>query len=185
MAEAHDTPLGVALKGLIAGMAGALAVTGMVAAGRRVMGGGDKESAGLAGEGITAGQALSEGPGMPPNMNRVTATFVQKIATGLFGRSLSPKQQYVAGTAWHLAYGGFWGTVYSLVQSSTRVSRLLLAPIHGLIVWAVGPGWLVPRMKLMLPPTEQRPRLLAMVIAVHVAYGALVALVFHLLRNRD
>ncbi len=185
MGKDQDTPLSVVVKGLIAGMAGAFAVTGMVAAGRKVISGGDKGSADQADEGITAGQALAEGPSMPPNMNRVTATFVQKVATGIFGTSLRPKQQYVAGIAWHLAYGGFWGTVYSLVQSSAPVSKFLLGPIHGLLVWAIGPGWLVPQMKLMLPPAKQHPRLTAMVIAVHVAYGALVALVFHLLRNGD
>ncbi len=185
MDKDQDTPLGVAVKGLIAGMAGALAVTGMVATGRKVMSDQDAGSGGQIDEGITAGQALSEGPGMPPNMNRVTATFVQKVATGIFGTSLGSRQQYIAGTAWHLAYGGFWGVVYSLVQSSTQVSRFLVGPIHGFVVWAIGPGSLVPRMKLMLPPTKQRPRLVAMVIAVHVVYGSLVALIFHLLRHRD
>ncbi len=39
-------------------------------------------------------------------------------------------------------------------------------------------------MKLMLPPGKQRPYLAAMVIGVHVAYGAIVALVFNALRKR-
>ncbi len=86
---------------------------------------------------------------------------------------------------WHLAYGGFWGMLYALLQSSMPVPKLLLGPIWGLGVWVIGPGWLVPKMKLMLPPGEQRPRTTVMVVGIHAAYGAIVALVFHLLRRRD
>ncbi len=185
MNDDRDTPLQVASKGLLAGVAGALGVTVMVAAGRRAMSGQDHRSDAGGGEGISAGQALSEGPNLPPNMNRVTATFVQKIATGIFGTSLSAPQQYVAGTAWHLIYGGFWGTIYGLVQSSLGVPRLVLGPVHGLVVWAVGFAWLVPRMKLVLPPGRQRPPTTALVVGVHAAYGVIVAYVFHWLRSRD
>ncbi len=173
----------IALDGLLAGMGGALAVTGMAAAGRRWLAQEGAASADRIPANLSAGQALSEGPNMPPDMNRVTATFVQKVATGLFGASLSADQQHRAGLAWHLAYGGFWGVLYALLRSSVRAHEALLGPAHGLVVWAIGPGWLVPRMQLMLPPGRQRPRLTAMVAGVHAAYGALVALAFRLLRG--
>ncbi len=184
MGNTHDSPAKVAIAGLLAGMLGAVAVSAMVALGRTVMGGSDKPGDPASDAGISAGEALSEGPAMPPDMNRVTATFVQKIATGIFGTSLDTRQQYLAGTAWHLAYGGFWGMLYALLQSSVRIPALLLTPLWGAGVWAVGPGWLVPKMKLMLPPGKQRPYLAAMGIGVHAAYGAIVALVFNALRNR-
>ncbi len=181
----RDTPLQVAVKGLLAGVVGALGVTAMVGAGRKALSGQDHELDVAAAEGISAGQALAEGPGMPPNMNRVTATFVQKIATGIFGTSLSAHQQYLAGTAWHLAYGGVWGTVYGLVRSSLGVPKLVLGPAHGLVVWAIGFAWLVPKMKLVLPPGQQRPRTTAMVVGVHVAHGTIVACLFDWLTGRN
>ena len=180
----NDAPLAVAIKGLLSGMCGALGVTAMVAAGRKMMARQEAPPGPQGNTGITAGQALSEGPDMPPNMNRVTATFVQKVATGIFGTSLDARQQYLAGTAWHLAYDGFWGTLYALLQSSVRIPPLLLGPVWGVGVWATGPGWLLPKMKLMLPPGKQRPRLTTMVVGMHAAYGAIVALVFAALRNR-
>ncbi len=181
----HDPPLVVAINGLVAGMLGALAVTVMVRLGRTVMGG-DRQTEGTdAADGISAGEALSEASDLPPAMNQVTATFVQKVATGLFGTSLTSEQQAQAGMAWHLAYGGFWGMLYALVQSSSRVPKSVLGPTWGVAVWAVGPGWLVPKMKLMLPPTQQQPRLTTMVIGVHAAYGAILALVMHLLGLDD
>ena len=180
-----EAPLQVAMEGTLAGMLGALAVTAMVAAGRKVMSGQDRPEVGEANAGISAAQALSEGPDLPPNMNRVTATFVQKVATGIFGTSLDAQQQFVAGFAWHLTYGGFWGMLYGLLQSSLSLPKFLLGPTLGLGVWAIGPGWLVPKMKLMLAPGQQRPRLTAMVIGVHAAYGAVVALAFDVLSSGD
>jgi len=177
----RDTPLGIAGKGVLAGMAAALALTGLVAAGRRWLSGERDARDPWAAEEISAGQALSEGPGLPPDMNRVTATFVQKVATGLFGASLSPAQQQLVGTAWHLAYGGFWGAAYALVCGSADVPGAALGPAHGLAVWAFGFAWLVPRMRLVLPPARQQPRTIALVVGVHVAYGALVALLYRLL----
>ncbi len=177
------TPLQVAVEGLVSGMGGALALSGMVALSRAVMSRQDKPDTTQDEAGIPAGEALSEGPEMPPNMNRVTATFVQKVATGLFGTSLDREQQDVAGTAWHLLYGGFWGSLYALLQSSLPVPKVLLAPLYGLGVWWLGPGWLVPKMKLMRAPGQQ-PRTTVMVMAIHAAYAMIVALILRLLRDR-
>jgi hypothetical protein len=107
------------------------------------------------------------------------------VATGLFGASLGREGQYIAGTAWHLAYGGFWGMSYALLQSSLRIPQILLAPLHSLFIWALGPGWLLPKMQLMLPPSEQKPRTLAVVLGVHEAYGILTAALFSWLRREE
>ena len=186
MSSPHkDTPLRVAIDGLLSGMGGALALTAMTVAGRKIMsgqGGSDTDEKPDT-QGLTAGEALSEEPDMPPSINEVTSTFVQKIATGLFGTTLSADQQYVAGVAWHLTYGGFWGMLYALLQSSMPMPRLLLSLLYGLGVWAIGPGWLVPKMKIMLPPNKQDPRTAAMMVSGHVAYGALLALGLRLLHG--
>jgi hypothetical protein len=175
----------LAAKGLFAGMGGAVVLMALVAVARTLLGAQQKKpEPEVLGPGLSAGQALAEGPGMPPNMNRVTATFVQKIATGIFGISLSPDQQYVAGMAWHLTYGGFWGVLYALLQGSLAIPRLWLSPIYGLGVWAIGPGWLVPKMKLMLPPVKQRPTTTALVVGVHVGYSAIAALILAWLHKK-
>ena len=53
------------------------------------------------------------------------------------------------------------------------------------MIWAIGFAWLVPKMKLILPPYEQHWRTAALAVGVHAAYGALVALIFHLLADRE
>ncbi len=191
MSKPQETPLAVVACGLLAGIAGAVAVSLIGSAYQKATsamddgGDGATQNGADLSAGLTAGEALADGPAMPPNMDRVTATFVQKVATGIFGISLDKDQRYMVGFAWHLLYGGFWGVIYSLLRSSLRLPSLLLAPVHGLLVWAVGPGWLVPRMKLMLPPSEQETRTRAMVCGIHPLYSTLVAGVYHWLRGKE
>jgi hypothetical protein len=122
---------------------------------------------------------------MPPHMDQVTAVFAQKVATGLFGECLEREGQYIAGIAWHLAYGGFWGVNYALLESSLRIPQLLLAPLHSLLIWTIGPGWLLPKMQLMLPPSKQEPRTVAIVLGLHEAYSALTALILNALKREE
>jgi len=178
----HNTPLQVAAKGALAGMGGALLLTGAVSLARALSA--DRHRQPEKNPGITAGEALSESPDLPPQINQVTALFVQKIATGIFGASLTRDQQYLAGVGWHLLYGGFWGCLYGLTRSSTEVSDLMLMPAHGSLIWVVGPGWLVPRMNLMLPPLEQKPAATATMVGAHLAYSAGTGLLFGWLRGR-
>ncbi|HUP28182.1 MAG TPA: hypothetical protein VM409_07075 [Chloroflexia bacterium] len=181
----QDNPLAAAAQGMLAGAGGAVVLTVITAAGQNIMSGPGEPKPTQNSEGISAGEALFEGPDMPPNISRITATFVQKVATGLFGTSLTADEQYIAGNAWHLAYGGFWGAVYSLLSGSVGLPRVVLGPLFGIALWALGPGWLVPKMKIMLPPTEQEPRTTAMVLGAHAAYGTITALILGLIKHDD
>jgi hypothetical protein len=183
MNNGRETPLLIAAKGVLAGMGGAVALMALVAAVRTLLGGRGAPEAEPPGLGMSVGQALAERPGMPPHINQVTATFIQKVATGIFGTTLTVDQQYLAGLAWHLTYGGFWGMLYALLQSSLAVPSLWLSLIYGFGVWALGPGWLVPKMKLMLPPAKQQPHTLALVVGVHLAYSLISAQILYLLRK--
>ena len=185
MSRGRELPLQLAAEGVGSGMAGALALTGVMILGRKAMAHQGVTARQRGDQGLTAGEALSEGPAIPPSMNEVTATFVQKLATGLFGSSLSTEQQFSAGVAWHLFYGGFWGMLYALLTASIHAPRPVRAFLFGLGVWAVGPAWLVPKMKLMLPPGSQEPRTTALVVVGHLLYALLVDAGLRALRLRD
>jgi hypothetical protein len=179
MERSESSSLRVVADGLLAGVVSALALTVIGTYGRRLALGN-----GQGGPPATAGDALADGPDTPPEMNQVTATYVQKLATGLFGESLERDQRLRFGFAWHLAYGGFWAAVYAVLRKSLRLPTMLLSTLHGLLVWAVGPGWLVPRMRLLLPPSKLDAKMNGTLVGVHLLYGYVVAAVFRRLQGK-
>ncbi len=169
------TPLAVAVAGAVAGIGGALFLVPFVWLSRFALRDRrpDPERNPLA-----PGTILSETATQPPDLLQVTGVFVQKVATGLFGASLSVEQQRRYGALWHLAYGAVWGVGFALIVTSADLPGLVLGPIYGLVVWAIGPAWLVPRMRLMLPIGQASRTVTALVVAWHVGYGLVVATLF-------
>lgn len=143
-------------------------------------GGGGNGSQGGATQVTPAGalaQAQSSGP------EGIASQFAYKLGNGLFVRDIRQYRQ-VAGEAVHFTYGPSWAILYGLYQSSYRKPPTIAGALFGLLVWAFGPGWLVPAMKLMLPPTKLPPMHLAMFIVGHVVYGLVVAITFKALEER-
>jgi hypothetical protein len=177
------SPLGVVLQGALAGFAGTL-VLGLALKGAQwavSRGGGDgaRQPGTPDGQaGIGAGQALTGGQVQAPFLDRSTELFVQKVATGLFGTSLSGGTRAAAGTAMHFVYGGFWGALYGLVQASFGLPPALHGTLYGLLVWAIGPATLVPAMGIMPSPRDQDARRALTVAGFHVAYGLGLGLTF-------
>lgn len=124
---------------------------------------------------VTPAGALAEAQG--PGPEGLAEHFAVKVGSGLFDRDLS-KYSKPAGKAVHFAYGAFWGSVYGILQGDRRRNILLGGAAHGLFVWAFGPGWLVPAMRLMLPPSKAPKRETIPLIAGHIIYGLTVAGLF-------
>lgn len=175
-----DSPLAVATKGALAGFAGTLVLSVVVKGAQWLqgLGGGDSEQGSEEQAGIGAGQALAGGQVQAPFLDQSTEIFVQKVATGLFGASLSGGARRTAGMAMHFLYGSFWGAVYGLIQSSLRLPPARHGLLYGLVVWLIGPATLVPAMHIMPPPQQQGVRKALMVVAFHVAYGLGLGLTF-------
>ena len=112
-----------------------------------------------------------------PGPEGLAEQFAFKLASGMFDTDISAHLK-ASGMAVHLTYGSAWGMLYGLYQSTFRQPPILLGALYGLWVWAVGPGVLVPAMKLMGTPFEEPPLRTAMLVAGHVAYGLTVAEVF-------
>jgi hypothetical protein len=185
-----DTPLGVVLKGALAGIMGTLALgTAMKGAQWAVRWrDGDGDGSGGASEspaGIGASEALAGTQVQAPFLDESTELFVQKVATGLFGASLSGSARAAAGVATHFAYGGFWGAVYGVLQSSLRLPAALHGPLYGLIVWLIGPATLVPAMGIMPPLQRQGTRRALLVAGFHLAYGLGLGLTFEACAGRE
>jgi hypothetical protein len=162
----------IALVGALAGVLGAVVLTPLVWLSRRLLGAAERPR-----DPFAPGSILSEAGSVPPDLLQVTAVFVQKVATGLFGRSLPPHHQRVLGTLWHLAYGGGWGVAYAVVQTAFEVPAVVQGVGFGVLVWVVGPAWLVPRMRLIDPLGHAPGTVSALVVGWHLAFGVVVAAV--------
>lgn len=178
-----DSPLGVVIKGALAGFTGTLVLTMAVKAAQWVVTrahGDDEQQSGEQEDqaGIGAGQALAGGQVQAPFLDPSTEIFVQKVATGLFGASLSGGTLKALGVGMHFVYGSFWGAVYGVIQSSIRLPAALHGLLYGLIVWLIGPVTLVPAMHIMPPPQQQGVRNALMVAGFHIAYGLGLGLTF-------
>lgn len=185
-----DSPLGAVLQGALAGFAGTLVLSLALKGAQWLVGrgGGDagQQSGGRAEQGgIEAGEALTGGPVQAPFLDRSTEIFAQKVATGLFGASLPEGTRQVVGMATHFLYGGFWGAVYGVIQSSLRLPAALHGPLYGLIVWLIGPATLVPAMGIMPPLQRQGTRRALLVAGFHLAYGLGLGLTFEACAGRE
>jgi hypothetical protein len=119
-----------------------------------------------------------------PGPEGLAEQFAFKVASGVFDSDITPKMRPV-GMATHLAYGSTWGALYGLVQGSIHARPGLMGPLFGLLVYGVGPGWLVPRMKIMPSPREESPQRTSMLILGHLVYGCVLAEAFDLLDRPD
>jgi hypothetical protein len=124
---------------------------------------------------VTPAGALVEAKG--PGPEGAAEHFLIKLGSGLFDRDFAPFAK-PAGTLLHFVYGSFGGMVYAMLQGRNPRNVWCAGAAHGFFVWAIGPGSLVPAMRLMLPP-RQAPKLqTGLMIAGHMIYGVTVATVF-------
>ena len=124
-------------------------------------------------------QASGPGPEGPAGL------FAAKLASGLFGRDLA-KRTPEWGRLVHVAYGSFWGLVYGILHFRQLRRPAIAGTSHGLAMWALGPGLLVPAMKLMPTPARASRAQTLIGIAGHLIYGVTIAYTFNrLARTRS
>jgi uncharacterized membrane protein YagU involved in acid resistance len=129
---------------------------------------------------VTPAGALAQAQG--PGPEGAAELFALKVGSGLFGRDIA-RSARGWGRAVHFVYGSLWGAIYGTLQGVTRRRPLLNGAAHGMLVWGVGPGSLVPAMKLMHSPAQMPPLQTCLNILGHVIYGVTLAKVFDALLN--
>lgn len=170
MAE-YPSPLSVAIKGAIAGLAGTAAITVAMQKGPQLL----EERFGIS---ITPESPPQDVPEDP------TAELAGRVAEGVLERPLREESKETAGQAIHWSYGAMWGTAYGILQGSMRVPVILSGTLFGALVGTVA-STVVPAMGLAPSPTEQPKRISAMQLGYHLIFGWVTALTFWLLTLRD
>jgi len=119
-----------------------------------------------------------------PGPEGLAEQFAFKVAAGVFDRDISGRARQF-GLATHLVFGSSWGALYGLVRASCRGRPVAAGPLFGLLVYGIGPAFLVPAMKIMGKPSEEPPERTAMLVAGHLMYGVAVAEAFDALARDD
>jgi uncharacterized membrane protein YagU involved in acid resistance len=181
------SPLGALLAGIAAGLVGTIALSVLsrvlpVMPGPRH----SDEDPNVPGAGgymarATPAQALTET--QSPGPEGLAQQFAFKVGAGLFGIDISGSSR-AWGLLTHLIYGSAWGALLGLLLASFRVPAILFGLVYGLLVWLVGPGLLVPAMRLMPPLRAQGAHRIAVLVAAHLVWGVLVAVSFQYLQRR-
>lgn len=169
----HPSPLSVAVKGAIAGLAGAAVLAQVMQRGPQFM----DEKLGIAIEqpDPEVTKDLPEDP---------RAELAERVAAGVFETDISQETKATASQAIHWSYGAMWGMAYGVVHSSLRIPTPLQATIFGGIVGTVA-STLLPAIGLAPSPKEQPKEMSALQLGFHVIFGWTVALAFALLSVRD
>ena len=70
--------------------------------------------------------------------------LVEKVSTSVFETKLPEEQRKSLAQAVHWIYGGFWGAVCAIIQSSLSLPLLVHGIFFGTFVWAFGPVFALP-----------------------------------------
>jgi hypothetical protein len=164
----HESPLSVAVKGLVAGLAGTGALTVAMKRAPVMM-----QQLGLASPDFGARGTGAEAADP-------TQRLAERVATGVLEKPLQDDAREIAAQGIHWGYGAAWGVVYGLVQGTFRWPTLVHGTCFGGLVATVA-STVVPALGLTPPPTRQPLSMNAMQVGLHLLYGWVTALAFRLL----
>lgn len=153
------TPLGAALRGFVAGLAGSAAQDVFFALTRR------------------ATPRQPRGAFDPPEVQQLseqaTETVARRVVEGLAARgNLPPDAKRLAGRAVHYGFGGGWGAVYGLARESIPALRGPAGGVgFGAAVWMASDNVILPAFNLAGGPRRYSARNHAYALAAHAVYG--------------
>jgi hypothetical protein len=165
------TPLGAAVRGLIAGAVGTL-VMDLVWYRRYKRGGG--ESPFLNWE---SAASLTDWQSAP-----APAKLGKHLYEGVFQRELPSDRARLTTNVMHWGYGTTWSTVYGIVAGSLRRPSAVYGLPFGALVWATS-YVILPLAKLYKPLWEYDTSTLLKDATAHLAYGTGTSAAFALLAH--
>ena len=87
---------------------------------------------------------------------------------------MSREAETVATSVGHFAYGTVAGTLYGALPVAVRRHAVTSGAVYGLAVWAASYGGGLPAFRLAAPLRYRTPKRIALMIAAHVVWGAVL-----------
>jgi uncharacterized membrane protein YagU involved in acid resistance len=163
------TPLGALLRGVAAGLAGAVAQDIFFAVTKRLAPAPAKD--------IFAPPEIEQEGEMP------TQTVARRFVEGLAVRG-PIQHEALSGHVVHHAFGTAWGGVYGIMAASVpRLDTLRGGLGFGVAVWLSSDNLLLPLFRLSAWPQDYPVKTHAYALVAHFAYGAAVYAVFRALER--
>lgn len=153
-----QTPLGALARGLAAGFAGTIVMTGYQLAVAKLRGQTDAKP-----------RRWADAP--------VPAQLAKRVSEAVFEHKVTLKDAPTLTNLVHFTYGTSWGAVYGLAQGTVHAGSLTHGLAFGTAVWGTAYAVLPPT-GLYEPPWKYPVKELALDLSYHLVYGVAVAGVY-------
>jgi hypothetical protein len=170
-----ESPFQLTLKGVAAGLVGTLVMTSALQAASYLLASSTPESTDEAEELATL-EALSALDVSQPSPSTPTEQVAERLVSRVFNHELSQGNRQRLGLGIYWAYGALWGALSAQVQLRLRPPALPYGIVLGVVAWLIGPGRIVPALRLyQRPPSPGIARRL-LAVSLHILYGLTTAL---------
>ena len=115
-----------------------------------------------------------------PKEPDATVLVAERVSDIVRGRPLEDPEKSVAGNLVHYAFGAAMGVVYGAAAPIVPVVTRWHGALYGIAVYLGAHGTIVPALGLARSPLRSPFKKEALELALHVAYGATVGLVYRL-----
>ena len=168
-----ESPFQLTLKGVAAGLVGTLVMTSALQVASQLLASASSEGSGEADD-LAELEALEA---MDPSQSTVPHEQVaERLASSVFNHELSQENRQRIGLGIYWAYGALWGALSAQIQMRLRPPAFPYGVVLGVVVWLIGPGRIVPALRLyQRPPSPGIARRL-LAISLHIAYGLTTAM---------
>lgn len=168
-----DSPFQLMLKGVAAGLVGTLVMTTALQIASRFLASSSPDTSEEADDPYEVADLTELDAGQP---GTPTEQVAERLASRVFKHELSQENRQRLGLGIYWAYGAFWGALSAQIQLRLRPPALPYGIVLGVVVWLIGPGRIVPALRLyQRPPSPGIARRL-LAVSLHITYGLTTAL---------
>ncbi|MGE3270511.1 MAG: hypothetical protein AB7P40_17285 [Chloroflexota bacterium] len=168
-----ESPFQVTLKGVAAGLVGTLVMTTALQAASTLL---PRPTPDLDEELDDPFDVEEIAALDPAEASSPTERVAERLASRVFNHELSHQNRQRLGLGIYWAYGAFWGALSAHLQRRLKVPALPYGLFLGLAVWLIGPGRIIPALRLYVRPPSSGIGRRLLAISLHLLFGLTTSL---------